>query len=140
MNELSEVVKAGGETDRMDMLSVVQDPGGTGETDGMNELSEIEDHGGETDRMNAPSEVQEPGAIGETDGRGELSEDVKAGGVTYSMDALLDALLVVGDIGNSGKAGWMEAPLGRKRSQAKAECRRLGPSCAGFWLECFFEL
>ena len=40
MDALSAIVKAGGEADRMDELSEVQDPGGAGETDGRGELSE----------------------------------------------------------------------------------------------------
>ena len=44
----------GGETDRMDVLSEVHDPGGTNETGGTNELTEIEDDGSGTDRTDAP--------------------------------------------------------------------------------------
>ena len=66
-----------GEAERTEVLSVAQDPGGTGKTDGLNELSETEDDdsgtgrtdatlevveaGGETDRMDVLSEVQDPG-------------------------------------------------------------------------------
>ena len=69
---LSEIVKAGGEADRKEVLSEVQDPGGTGETDGTHELAVFGSDGSETDRMNAPLEVHDPGGTGEADGTNEL--------------------------------------------------------------------
>ena len=61
--------------------------------------------------MDVLSEVQELGGTGEADGRSELSEDVKAGGVT-DPDALLDALWVVGDVGDDGEAERMDLSSG----------------------------
>ena len=77
-------------------------------------------------------------------------EDVKAGGVT-DPDALLDALLVVGDVGDDGEAErmdflWIDFLRGFVNSvglwkcpgfQAKADCWRTGLSCAGLWCLCF---
>ena len=52
---------------------------------------------------------------GETDRLDASSEIADAGGLTDLVDALLDALLVVVDVGDNGKAGWMEArPSGTK--------------------------
>ena len=93
MNELSEIEDDGSETDRMNVLSEVQEPGGIGEDEGRDELSEVVKAGGETDWMDALLQVGDPSGPGETD--------------------WMDALMVIGDAGDNGDADWMEARLER---------------------------
>ena len=45
--------------------------------------------------------------------------------MTDPVDALLDALLVVGDVGDNGEADWMEAPLERNVERMRKQCGAL---------------
>ena len=112
----AEVVKSGGDIDRMDVLSEVQDPGGAGETDGMNELSEIEDDGSETERMD---ELLDALMVGNVGGNAEWME------ATWNKNLR----------GYVNSVGLSKCP----RFQAKAECWRDRLSCAGLWLVCFLS-
>ena len=66
-NELTEIEDDGGETDRLDVLSEVQEPGGVGEADGRDELSEVVKAGGVTDPVDALLVVENVGENGEAD-------------------------------------------------------------------------
>ena len=68
---------------------------------------EIGDDDSEPDRMEVLSEVQELRGTGEAvRGREGRWRDLSGG-----VDALLDALFVVGGVGDNGEADWMEARL-----------------------------
>ena len=67
MDALSEIGDAGGETDRMNVLSNVQEFGGTGETGWMDALSEVVEESGEKVRLNVLSAIADAGDNGGAD-------------------------------------------------------------------------